>query len=362
MSFLVFACSLPIARPPARHLFRQSKQTRTQPQTPTHPPPRRRPRDRFPIRPTPSSRYQRVQPLGDGRRRVEGRSLSAPGRMIRSGQVFSACGRIGNQEGIVRRRRAVPDRRSCKPIIFASFGFSREAVFMLIGMALLKLEFIRPGVPLHLSRRVLSGITDRSYESNTSRRVATERGARETGETRRRSPLRDCLRYCGVMSETASWTRSVSVLAPGPFSAVDSATSGVSLPESWPSFPSLAAAPVSWWSPSNAPCWPGPASVDAVLCCAGKDGDAQFANAIAHTILNTRVLIFTGVSIFIPVLLLGEMFLPLCPFASDIPNQSIHKSFAASRFRSRCVHAEGEIHSSLSRIETEDQSLLGVLR
>jgi hypothetical protein len=307
---------------------------------PTHPPTKATPRSRFPMRPTPSSRYQRVQPLGDGRRRVGGRSLSAPpgtaisaaqtqrpptapGRMIRSGQVFSAGGRIANQEGIVRRGRAVPDRRSCKPIIFASFGFSREAVFMLIGMALLKLESIRPGVPLHLSRRVLSGITDRSYESNTSRRVATERGARETGETRRRSPLRDCLRYCGVMSETASWTRSVSVLAPGPFSVVDSATSGVSLPESGTSFPSLAAAPVSWWSPSNAPCWPGPASVGAVLCCAGKDGDAQFANAIAHTILNTRVLLFTRVSIFIPVLLLGEIFLPLYPFASDIPNQLI---------------------------------------
>jgi hypothetical protein len=243
-----------------------------------------------------------------------------------------------------------------KTIIFASFGCSQVAVLMLIGMALLKLESIRPGVPLHLSRRVLSGIADRSYESNTSRRVTTERGARETAETSRRSPLRDCLRYCGVMSETVSWTRSVSVLAPGTFSVVDSATSGVSLPESGTSFPSLAAAPVSWWSPSNAPCWPGPASVGAVLCCAGKDGDAQFANAIAHTILNTRVLIF------IPVLLLGEVSLPLCSFARDIPNQLIHKSFVTSRFRSSCVHAEGEIHSSLSRIETEDQSLPGVLR
>jgi hypothetical protein len=53
--------------------------------------------------------------------------------------------------------------------------------------------------------------------------------------------------------------------------------------------------PLSWWS-SNAPCWLGSASVGAVLCCAGKDGDAQFANAIAHPILAARSLIFIPVS------------------------------------------------------------------
>jgi hypothetical protein len=62
------------------------------------------------------------------------------------------------------------------------------------------------------------------------------------------------------------------------------------------------------------------------------------------------------VLIFIPVLLLGEISLPLCSFASDLPNHLVHKSLVANRFRSSCLYAEGEIHSGLSRIETEDQA------
>jgi hypothetical protein len=133
--------------------------------SPKHPgtPPRQRPRDRFPTRPILSSRCQRVQRLGYGRRRTGGHSLSAPPCTAISNptpayslksdgqkrEVSSVGGGIANQEGIVCKRRSVPDRRSWRRIIFASFGFSREAVLMLIGMALLKLESIRPGVPLH---------------------------------------------------------------------------------------------------------------------------------------------------------------------------------------------------------------------
>jgi hypothetical protein len=138
------------------------RKTRTQPQTPRQPP-KATPQRSVPDAPNsviavPTSSRSRIWPATHRRPLSIGSALNCnfkPNARLQPqggrSEAGSLLGRRRNCEprGIVCKRRSVPDRRSWRRIIFASFGFSREAVLMLIGMALLKLESIRPGVPLH---------------------------------------------------------------------------------------------------------------------------------------------------------------------------------------------------------------------